>query len=319
MLAAILTGVTRQNYPTAPAIALDASAPGSGKTLLLSSVAIIITGHDAAAMVYTGRDEEDEKRLHASLIAKDQVLFLDNVSKKIEGAAFSAVLTKENWKSRFLGVTNNVGVSTKTTILINGNNLEVSYEVARRIIAARIVPMVANPRTRTGFKHNLSTYISENRPQLVCDALTVLRAFFQSGCPQEHDRTAFGSFDEWDRVIRGALLWLGEPDPCITTALIEGNNYDQNNLEALLSAVGDRFGPDWVTAREIYEEATENMENRTLKYALENIECGSAQLLGRYLAKNLNTVAGNWRFRRSEKPDRDKNYRYRAEFLSEFG
>jgi putative DNA primase/helicase len=55
--------------------------------------------------------------------------------------------------------------------------------------------------------------VLRQRASLVTAALTILRAYVQAGCPPQTTQ-AYGSFDEWYQKIAGALMWLGEPDPC---------------------------------------------------------------------------------------------------------
>jgi len=97
--------------------------------------------------------------------------------------------------------------------------------------------MVEYPEQRTGFAHpDLLPWVTRERPRLTVAALTLLKAFFEAGCPFQ-GLTPYGSFEAWSDLIRSALVWVGEPDPCEGRREIEAtSNPEYEDLAALLHA-----------------------------------------------------------------------------------
>ena len=93
-----------------------------------------------------------------------------------------------------------------------GNNMTYESDTARRVVPIALDPQMERPEERTGFQHSpLLPWVTEQRPQLVAAALTILRAYFAAGCPSQ-GITPMGSFDEWSTLVRQALIWTGEAD-----------------------------------------------------------------------------------------------------------
>jgi len=256
ILAAVLTGLVRRGLPAAPMIGADAPTAGTGKTLLLETVSMIAIGRTCTVMSQGGDEIEDEKRLFSALLQNDPILMIDNVTRPIEGNALCTVLTQPKWDSRLLGESRNKTVETNCLILATGNNLRFKGDMRRRAILSRIDARTESPRSRE-FSVNLRKYIPEHRGELVAAGLTILRAFHLAGCPQS-GLTPFGSFEEWSRVVRGALIWLGEPDPCLTTEAIEDDDPESQDLFALLSAIRGAFGSKTFTAAAVLAAADGN-------------------------------------------------------------
>jgi hypothetical protein len=94
----------------------------------------------------------------------------------------------------------------------------------------------------------------EQRPALVVAALTILKAFFEAGCPSQHIKP-LGGFEAWSTLIRQALIWAGEADPCIGRQDIEAESDPQYEaLNTLLTAWYGRYGTTSKTVKEVKED-----------------------------------------------------------------
>ena len=70
------------------------------------------------------------------------------------------------------------------------------------------------PEERTGLAHSpLLPWVQQEHPRLLVAALTVLKAYCAADCPAQ-GITPLGSFEVWSDLVRQALLWAGEADPC---------------------------------------------------------------------------------------------------------
>lgn len=74
MLAALLTAIQRRLLPSAPLMAITAPTPGTGKTLLCESLALVATARRASVLSLGHDEAESEKRLAGVLMAGDAVI-----------------------------------------------------------------------------------------------------------------------------------------------------------------------------------------------------------------------------------------------------
>jgi hypothetical protein len=67
-------------------------------------------------------------------------------------------------------------------------------------------------------------------------ALTIVKAYFEAGCPTQ-GVTPLGSFEQWSDLVRQALIWAGEADPCEGRKGIEAeSDPEYEKLATLLQA-----------------------------------------------------------------------------------
>ena len=93
--------------------------------------------------------------------------------------------------------------------------------------------------------------MQRRRTDLVAAGLTVLRAFFTAGCP--NNVSPPGNFNDWSRLVRGSLLWLGQPDPWLSTVGVRQDSPEIENNIAALHAWYEVFGSAKKTTKEVVE------------------------------------------------------------------
>jgi hypothetical protein len=311
-LSAVLTAVSRRALRTAPMHAFTAPTMGTGKSLLADIVSIIATGRPAAIMSQGKSEEEDEKRYLSVLMQGDPIVVIDNIDRPIQGDAICSILTQETWQCRQLGTNRQAQVATNALFIATGNNLEFRKDMATRAIQCRLDAKVENPEARR-FKRNLRSELPALRAELVVAALTVLRAFVVAGRPGAAELKQFGRYEEWSELIRGTLVWLGEPDPCDTRAEIMDRDMAREEQWALLKAWHERLGTSCCyTANQVIMSGEEG-DDFFLKFAIENV-CPrgvSARSLGRYLSKIDGRIVGGLRIKLI--PDKKHGGSYRLE------
>ncbi len=290
MLSAVLTGVVRRTLHSAPIHGTSAPTMGTGKTLAMDVVSLIVTGRLTTAMSQGANEEEDEKRLFSVLLQNDQVLLIDNVKRPIEGDALCTILTQSTWQSRILGENRKVAVPTNALFLASGNNLTFKGDMVTRALLCRMDARIERPETRR-FSVDLKAEIPKRRPELVVAALTVLRAFVVAGRPGLDRLTPFGRFEDWSNLVRGALVWLGEPDPCRTRNFIAVDDPERNDLEHLLIAMHDNAGDRACAAKELIEMC--DCSDTSLLEAIESaVPRATAKTLGVYLKRYEGKIVG---------------------------
>ncbi len=231
-LAAILTALVRRSIATAPLFGFTAPKMGSGKTLLADVVSLIATGKPNSVVSQAENETEEKKRLLGILMEGDPIICYDNIERPFGGATLCAILTQEEYKDRKLGGNETRTVPTHATFLVTGNNLAFIGDTSTRTLLCKLDPQVERPEERTFEIENLRTFIIEHRSELVCAAITILRAYDAAGKPPLGIRQ-FGRFEEWGERVRSAIVWLGFDDPCESRKEIE----DADPVRILLGAL----------------------------------------------------------------------------------
>jgi hypothetical protein len=214
-LAAVLSLVCRfAIMGNVPLFAIRANTRGSGKSLLADVASIIGTGRAAPRWPQVTEDEEERKRLLTVALAGYPAIHIDNVTRPLGSPALDMALTAQSFSDRILGKHDSREAPLSMVWLASGNNMQFQGDTARRIVPIDLDPKVERPEERTGFQHSpLVPWVEQERPRLTIAALTILRAYFEAGCPAQ-GVTQLGSFEAWSALVRQALIWVGEADPC---------------------------------------------------------------------------------------------------------
>lgn len=259
LLAAVLTAAVRPALPTCPAFGFDAPTQGSGKTLLASCISILATGETPTIWPHTaGRDDEEvRKRLFSALRSGDRCIVWDNVTGVFDSAALAGAITAPMFKDRVLGKSESPSVPNRAIIVLTGNNLALAGDMPRRVLMCRVDPQTDRPFARE-FDLDPMAYCMARRQEMVSAALTILRGYMASGAGRAPGRMA--SFEAWDDRVRQTVAWIGRDvapgafgDPMDSVIAAQESDPDQDNLRALLTALGNRYPKMWVTARDLAE------------------------------------------------------------------
>jgi hypothetical protein len=239
-LAALLTPFARFAYdgPT-PLFLIDSNVRGAGKGLLVDTVAIPTTGRCAPVTPLPPDDAEMSKTISSVLLAGLPMLVFDNVGGDLGSPALDLLLTSRTYSARVLGKSEmSAELPAHTLLFATGNNVQIRADTARRILRVRLDSKHERPEDRQGFKHpDLREWVRAERPRLVRAALTVLRAFCVAGRPALGLR-AWGSFEQWSELVRGAVAWLGCEDAGETRIeLAEEADTESHGLGRLLDAL----------------------------------------------------------------------------------
>ncbi|MDG4560003.1 MAG: toprim domain-containing protein [Candidatus Competibacter sp.] len=299
-LSAILTATVRHALKAAPMHTFNAPVMASGKSLLADVAALIATGHPATIMSFTPDGDEMRKRILAVLMQGDLVVNLDNIEEPLANQTLCSVLTQETFTDRILGSNKTGTAPTLCCWQATGNNLVIAGDLTTRIVPCNLDPKVERPEERE-FERNLYDWIPANRPRLIREALTVLRAFVVAGKPKQPIKN-FARFEDWSGLVRSTLVWLDEADPLTGREAIEDGDPIRVKLRALLMAWHATFKSAPATSREAVcraneterdEEGTERPCYPVMREALEeHFTDKSGRANSRYLGEFLKKYAG---------------------------
>ncbi len=209
-LAALLTAVCRPSLHLAPGVLLRAapmSGAGAGKGLLARCICLVAFGREPHAFTGGIKQEELEKRISAELIEGAPALFLDNLnSTAFRSDLLASAITERPARVRLLGKSEMAHLCANTMIILAGNGLSVSEDLARRFIAVELDPRTEDPESRP-FRGDIRTDVKGRRSELLSACLTIWRwGRLASGLPAGKP---LGSFAQWCKWVRDPLLALG--------------------------------------------------------------------------------------------------------------
>jgi hypothetical protein len=284
----------------------DSNVPGAGKGLLAHLISTILVGRRMACTAYSDSDEEMRKRITAIALVGDLLMLIDNIASRFGGSAIDAVITATTWKDRLLGHSEMTAeLPLFTCWYATGNNIELRGDAIRRVLPCRIDSEHERPEERSDFTHpELLKDALQDRGKLVAAALTILRGYVVAGRPAV-GTTPLGSFEEWSKTVRNALIWAGEPDPCITRKGLEATDSDGADRLALvngwLELPGQSSGLTVAEAARYLNDPNKQDEFTTLRDALLEMSrtdgLPSAQVIGKRLRSIRDRIIGGKRFR----------------------
>jgi putative DNA primase/helicase len=247
-LSALITPVVRGALSVAPMHVTKAPVAGSGKSYIIDLASALNSGERAPVVTAGRTEEETEKRLVAALLTGQTIISIDNVNGELGGDALCQIIERPVVSVRPLGQSAFIKIESRATCFATGNNIRLVGDMTRRVILCSLDPDMERPELRE-FKRDPFDDVLANRGLYVAAALTIVSAYIQAGCPDQARPLA--SFEDWSRIVRSALIWLGRTDPVDTMNAAREDDPVKLTLLSLLSAWHDAVGSEPKTAGEI--------------------------------------------------------------------
>ena len=209
MVSAVYAAISRPVLDLCPALLVDASVQGSGKTLAATALGAIIEGERVGVTPFSGSSTDDElrKRMVAGALSGSRFVCLDNVVGHFKSSVLAAVLTSGKLSDRILGQSRMVEARIRSLVTLTGNNASIDADLMRRTVQVRIDSGV-NP-THRAFAFNPVTVALLKRRQIAEAVCLLQRAYFVAGAPDIISGDA-GGFTDWNRLCRQPVLWLAQ-------------------------------------------------------------------------------------------------------------
>lgn len=236
--------------PTPPFV-IRTPTPRTGKDLLTDVLTTVGTGRATPGRTLP-RDETEMRKVLLSIgLSGVHVVSFGNCEGAIGSAAISHAVTREVISDRLLGENTDETTPLRTVFLFNGNNPRFKSDFAPRVVVCNMDAKTPDPQSRGEWRYDpLLSHVRRERPRLVAAGLTVLRAYHMAGRPR-HGRSRKGSFEAWDDLVRGAIVWLGKADPLGNDASMHADDdVDLERIRALLVAWRCAFGDRAATLSE---------------------------------------------------------------------
>lgn len=259
-LSGLMTPVVRGAMAVAPLHAVNAPAAGSGKSYLVDLCCALATGQRSAGIA-AGRDEgETEKRLVGAAITADQIISIDNLNGELGGDFLCQLVERPLATARILGGNNADHmrrIENRTTVFANGNNITPCADVIRRTLMCSLDTNMEKPYERE-FKDNPLNCILGDRGKYIAACLTIVRAYLAAG--EMVKLTPLASYEEWCRMVREPLVWLGKADPVKTIDDTRDEDPELVALAAVRLELRKLLGNDFMTVADIKDAANEREE-----------------------------------------------------------
>jgi putative DNA primase/helicase len=301
----VVASVVRASFSTSPIYLYTSPMAATGKTLLADIAAVIAQGVAHPAKNPYSEGEELRKVLFASLLAGDAALTLDNVPNgmKIRAPGLCQVATSGMYGDRVLGASETRKLPNRSTVVLNGNNITPAGDMSRRSVICRLDVNAESARGRTFRIKDLRAHVRERRAQYIVDVLTLVRAYAFAGRPEVAH--PLESFEEWSRLARDPLVWLGMADP-VASQLTQS----EDDVTPLRTAFGAIVA---ATVAQEYTFTTAQLAGlmtnlspaiivsgapNKLRESMVNAGCtepGDARKLGYWLREYKDRVAGGWK------------------------
>jgi hypothetical protein len=242
-LAAILTTTLRGAFAVAPMFLFLAPESGTGKTYLVSVISTIATGRAAPALAGCSDPNEMEKRLSAAAFEAMPILSLNNLSFDLESDLLCQMTSDREVKIRRFGVLELIRCDCSgTTAFANGNNIRVVGDLVRRTLTCHLDAKMETPESRS-FEFDPVVRVKADRGRYLAAVFTIARAYMAAGCP-DMKATNLAGFDDWSKMVRSPLLWLGISDPVASMAEARALDPKREAFRNLIDAVLQYLGPD---------------------------------------------------------------------------
>lgn len=309
-LAYIFTLLLRGQLPLAPLFAISATAPGTGKGLLVELCNLLARGRDAAIMPPVsgnGAEEETRKRITALLLRGVTSVNLDNWVTAIGGESLNGLLTATEWTDRVLGESKTVKLPNQVTWAATGNNLTVRGDMVRRTLLIQMDAQEERPELRTFIVKNIMEYVLRHRAELLSAAFTILRAYALAGRP-EVEGTPLGRFETWWRAVCAPIIWIGGADPVSSQEKLRAEDPEMSKLARLVGSWHRVFGAEPVGVADLTQAieggSLMSEDNNDLRDSL--MECAgergqiNPRSLGWYLKRFSGRIVDSLRLQRTE-------------------
>ncbi|MDV6312096.1 DUF3854 domain-containing protein [Gordonia amicalis] len=216
-IALLLSCLLRSGFDVVPLALINGVQRGVGKGALIQTIHQVVYGHSATVKSTPAKDEEMEKRITSDLLAGQSVILLDEVMDedgkcRLGVPSLTAALTASVWGGRKLGASESLSLRQEAVWIATGNNVQLDGDIIRRVFQIRLASDRPDLDERDNFRHHLSQWVSSNRRALLTAALTLVRAWYDRGCPAAPRPFGFVTFEQWQEVVGGILHLAGIGD-----------------------------------------------------------------------------------------------------------
>jgi hypothetical protein len=228
------------------------SGAGAGKGLLARCMCFVAFGREPHAVTAAATAEELEKRIAAELMEGSPALFLDNLNNTaFKSDLLASAITERPARVRVLGRSQMVPLNATAFVILTGNGLTVSEDLARRFIAVNFDPGTEDPEARR-FTTDIRAEVRARRTELLAALLTIWR--WGRIATDIKAGLTLGGFEQWCRWVRDPLLALGCQDPAERVSEAKERDGRRQVYADLFAIWWERHRDQPIEVRELHED-----------------------------------------------------------------
>lgn len=250
----MLTGLTRLGIPGGcPGYFITANEPGTGKSTLFEFISRIVYGRNVQSVDWGTDQVERRKEIISCLREGVECFVFDNIQQgeEVKSPILAQALSAGEFKSRVMGKGEMVHVQAQSLFVFIGNNLNMSTELARRLMTVELLASSENPARRKVKIKRIAEFCEAHRVEVVgCLLKMILEG---EGMDDKIKRES--GFTFWDKIVRNPILAQTGLDIMQGFEVSSDNseeNYDIASSIELLAAVFGVGPGNSFTTRELY-------------------------------------------------------------------
>jgi hypothetical protein len=215
---------------------LSSNSVGSGKTLL--GQFLVIPTYGVCDLQPVPETEENwRKILDTECLAGSPVIFFDDIEGFFKSSILNAFLTAPTWTGRRMHSQSKFTVPKLAMVILTGNDLEVSQDVARRFLHVKMLVDEANPQEREIQREIDDGWLASaaNRSQILSALWAIVREWDAAGRPRP--KRVVRGYEEWCRVFAGMAEFAGFGDALEPLPVEDSGNSELADMVALIEAL----------------------------------------------------------------------------------
>lgn len=199
--------------------------------------------------------EEMKKLLDATALEGKPYLFFDNLTGNIKSNLLESFMTTPKWTGRVFGSNSKTFSAEKGTIvIITGNNITTSADIAGRCLLCVLRTEDADPQARVIKRvftpQRLAT--AKVRSDLLSALWAMVRGWDKAGRPKASRRIA--GFEEWSDLVGGVVVAAGFECPLQKPKDEETTNTAEVDARVLVGKLADGIPPDRKSHEYIFQD-----------------------------------------------------------------
>ncbi len=225
-LTGLFTVIVRPMLNVSPVLFIQANRAGGGKSYLTKILGLIPHGAVPPEISWPedklGRDRELKNELVGKVSSGLTMAAIDNVpdGEALQSPLLCQFATSPEFTARQFHDNSgkHVGGVNHLFLVVNGNNIQASGDLAQRAITVRLESPLEDPRSQPveqfGPMGDALAYCSEpsNRRELLTDLLTIIAGWIRNGSPKQKGES-WGTFLQFVEGPVAMVRWVTGLDP----------------------------------------------------------------------------------------------------------
>lgn len=236
-----------------PLFCITAPREGIGKSLLTKVMIAAVIGDVPTDTDISPQQSNMSMEIGVILRSGSEYIIFDNVDpkRKMDIGELARAITEPKHKFRLPHTAEEVSYENKSVVVYTGSNVELTPELAKRMVAVRLADPGIAEKDRQVHVEGILHYVLENRHIYGSALLRMVKRWIDTGAAEAEKTTH--RLRQWSRVIRGIMEANGFGDAFLENSdviLLQANPEHTiwtNAFNAIADELGDKAFEGWTT------------------------------------------------------------------------